>query len=161
MKTKALLILPFLGLMGFFCLANDEVPVAVSPGSGTGVSAVETRCPTFSWSGVAWAKKYRVSVFGVEDEVAKFDREMKLTRRPVLSEEIAGGGLSWTPSVSQALIAGADYAWCVGAMDAGGAWTWSELKRFRVEGSAGRAFGEEIQAGPEKEKGKFDAKGEA
>jgi len=161
MKTKALLIVSFLGLLGSFCLANDEVPVAISPGSNASIAGVESRCPTFSWSGVDWAKKYRVSVFGVEEEMGKFDKEMKLSRQPVLSQEIAAGGSSWTPGLSQALNAGADYAWCVGAMDANGTWTWSEMRCFRVEGSTRQVFGKEVQVDLEKEKGKFDAKGEA
>jgi hypothetical protein len=132
---KALLVLLFLGLMGFLCLGNDGVPVAISPGMAGGVGVVESRCPTFSWSGVAWAQMYRVVVFGVEDAVAQTDGEIKLTSKPLLSEDIAGG-LSWTPSVSQGLTEGFDYAWYVGAMDAGGAWAWSESRRFRVEANA-------------------------
>ncbi len=140
MKTKALFILLFLGSMGLFCLGNDDVPVAISPGSGAGVGVIENRCPTFSWAGVAGAQKYRVVVFGVEGEGT-------LTSKPVLSEDIAGGGLSWTPGVAQGLADGSNYAWCVGAMDAGGVWVWSETRRFRVEKSAMWAVSEGDETG--------------
>jgi hypothetical protein len=136
MKTKALLILLFLGSIGSFCQVIKDVPVAISPGITGGVGVVENRCPTFSWSGVAWAQKYRVVVFRVEDVAAKVSSEIELTAKPLLSEDIAGGGLSWTPSVSQGLAEGADYSWSVGAMDASGAWAWSEPRRFRVEASS-------------------------
>jgi hypothetical protein len=117
---------------------TENIPIAVSPGSETGVAAISQNCPTFSWSGVAWAQKYRVVVFGVEDERAKIGAEMKLTAKPVLSADIPGGGFSWTPSVSQGLASGADYVWYVGAMDAGGAWAWSSLRRFRVEDASAK-----------------------
>jgi hypothetical protein len=135
MKIKTLFLLLFLGLISFNCFGNDGVPMAISPGMAGGVGVVEDRCPTFSWSGVAWAEMYRVVVFGVEDAITQTAGEIKLSAKPLLSEDIAGG-LSWTPSVSQGLAAGADYSWYVGAMDAGGAWSWSEPRRFRVEASA-------------------------
>jgi hypothetical protein len=159
MKTKAVFILGFLFFSGFVCRGNDDVPVAISPGMAGGVGVVENRCPTFSWSGVAWAQKYRVAVFGVEaereigneetkmspqeDAKAEIGSEMKLTATPILSEDIAGGGLSWTPSASQGLVSGADYAWYIGAMDANGTWAWSELRRFRVEASSKLTLNEE------------------
>ncbi len=150
MKKKALLICLFLGVMGSFCLGNDGVPVAVSPGNSHGVALVESRCPTFSWSGVPWAKKYRLAVFLVEGGARALVGEMKLATSPVLSQETAAGGSSWTPGADQALADGQEYAWCVGALDANGAWTWSDLARFRVDGSARRMPAEERQAEAEK-----------
>jgi hypothetical protein len=135
MKIKTLFLLLFFGLISFNCFGNDGVPKAISPGITGGIGVVDDRCPTFSWSGVAWAQKYRVVVFGVEDAVAQTAGEIKLSAKPLLSEDIAGG-LSWTPSVSQGLAEGVDYAWYVGAMDVAGAWAWSESRRFRVEAAA-------------------------
>ena len=128
MKANFLAILFF--LLNWSAMASDDVPVAISPGSARGVAAVESRCPTFSWSGVGWAQKYRVVVFAAKSMSAKESAEAEPAAQPVLSEHIAGGALSWTPSVSQGLNEGVDYAWCVGALDAGGAWTWSEVRRF-------------------------------
>jgi hypothetical protein len=162
MMKKVVLILVLLGLLGFNCFGNNDVPVAISPGMAGGVGVVENRCPTFSWSGVSWAQNYRVVVFGVEDVSAKIEGEVALTAaRPLLSEDIAGGGLSWTPSVSQGLAEGADYTWQVGAMDSSGAWAWSEPRRFRVEASSKQALVKGEKSDLKGQVGKDEASGEA
>jgi hypothetical protein len=117
---------------------------------------------------VAWAQKYRVVVFAVAVPGAGIDDETRQAvgdnlpampeagpeahRKPVLSAEIAAGALSWTPSVSQGLAEGVDYAWCVGALDANGAWTWSELMRFRIDIGARQALGDNDQDGLKEKK---------
>jgi hypothetical protein len=145
MKAKAVLMAVFLIFAGFVCRGNNDVPVAISPGMAAGVGVVESPCPAFSWSGVAWAQKYRVVVFGVEADGKKLNDGMALTAKPVLSEDIAGGGLSWTPSASQGLAEGFDYVWFIGAMNADGAWAWSESRRFRVETNSKLAINKEEQ----------------
>jgi hypothetical protein len=153
---KAILILLFLGFMGSVGLGNNDVPVAISPGMAGGVGVVKDNCPTFSWSGVAWAQKYRVVVFGVEADGKKINDELALTAKPILSEDIAGGGLSWTPSVSQGLIEGTDYTWYVGAMDAGGTWAWSEPRRFRILKNSKLTLNEEEQTSLKQKKEKAE-----
>ncbi len=150
MKANAACIVLVLFFMAGQGLASGDAPAVISPGNGAGVTAVEGGCPTFSWSGVPWAKKYRVAVFLVEGGARALVGEMKLATSPVLSQETAAGGSSWTPGADQALADGQEYAWCVGALDADGAWTWSDLARFRVDGSARRMPAEERQAEAER-----------
>jgi hypothetical protein len=114
MKKAAVFVFAVLVLSGFNLQGSSDVPVAISPGVSGGVGVVKDSCPTFSWSGVAWAQKYRVVVFGVEGDGKKINDEMALTAKPILSEDIAGGGLSWTPSASRGLAEEADYTWYVG-----------------------------------------------
>jgi len=71
-------------------LAEDFVPVAVSPGSERGVARVGDRCPTFSWSAIAWAAGYRVVVFeGTTAEIAPYESMVSMSV-PVLSRTSGG-----------------------------------------------------------------------
>jgi hypothetical protein len=77
-------------------------PVAVSPGSERGVARVGERCPTFSWSAIGWAAGYKVAVFEAKTAENKAYESMALAAAPVLTQEIKGKALSWTPSEAKA-----------------------------------------------------------
>ena len=107
-----------------------EVPVAVSPGSGSEVALVEARCPTFSWGAVADAESYEVVVYRVGGEGEE--------ARAVLEQEIAGAASSWTPSLGGCLERGGHYAWSVRAAGREGAGDWSEPIWFEVAIAGGQ-----------------------
>ncbi len=133
MKMKG--ILTFLLVMALFGwgLAQEIRPVPVSPGSERGVARVSERCPTFSWSAIAWAAGYRVVVFeALTAEITSYER-MALAAAPVLTQDIPGKALSWTPSEGEGLRDGGSYVWYVQARDASGNGLWSAGKTFLVE----------------------------
>jgi len=104
--------------------ATETRPVAVSPGSESGMVMVGQSCPTFSWSAVPWTEAYRVVVFqAVGDEVLSYE-EMEALTNPVLSKEILGPALSWTPSEENRLSNGGLYVWYVQAVDSQGVGVW-------------------------------------
>ena len=133
MKTRIIFGFFFLVLMITNGNANEKVPVAVSPGSESGVAAVGQSCPTFSWSAVQGAGAYRVMVFkAVGGEVLVYE-EMDAKGYAVINKEIRGPALSWTPSANERLSNGEAYVWYVQAVDAYGVGTWSEGRMFIVE----------------------------
>lgn len=111
--------------------AQEIRPVAVSPGVENGIARVGERCPTFSWSAVGWAVRYRVAVFEAGSADAKTYERTALAAAPALMKDIDGKALSWTPS--EPLVEGRAYIWYVQALDAAGNGLWSEGKTFRVE----------------------------
>lgn len=133
MKFKTWFCLVFLSIFVSGLYANERGPVAISPGSDVGIAVVGMTCPTFSWTTVDWASAYRVEVFeALTPEVVSHD-QMAASAYPVLSKEIQGRALSWTPSSDEQLRNGATYVWYVQAMDAYGTAKWSEGRMFRVE----------------------------
>lgn len=141
MKTKVARVILSLFLVSGLSLAQEIKPVAVSPGNEDGLARVGERCPTFSWSAVGWAAGYRVAVFEAADDfgakpAGAQDRtyeSLALAAAPVLTQEIKGKALSWTPSEAQGLNDGALYVWYVQARDASGNGLWSAGRAFRVE----------------------------
>lgn len=127
------------GVSVVFCLlalvswgfAQEIKPVAVSPGVESGIARVGERCPTFSWSAVGWAVGYRVAVFETGRADFKTYERAALAAAPVMTKDIDGKALSWTPS--EPLAEGRAYVWYVQAVDAAGNGLWSEGKTFRVE----------------------------
>ncbi|HLP46758.1 MAG TPA: tail fiber domain-containing protein, partial [Candidatus Kapabacteria bacterium] len=118
-------------------MAENEAnhPVAVSPGSETGVVTVWQSCPTFSWSAVDQAASYRVAVFeSVDANVANYET-MATMVAPVVSKNIPGPALSWTLSADEKLKTGGQYTWYVQALDAAGnaLGPWSGGRIFKVE----------------------------
>jgi len=114
-------------------LAQEIKPVAVSPGSERGVARVSERCPTFSWSAVGWATGYKIAVFEAQTAEVRTYESMALAATPVLTQDIPGKALSWTPSEGQGLRDGGLYVWYVQARDASGNGLWSSGKAFMVE----------------------------
>ncbi len=131
MKKGMILGLLGLALVAGWGIADDLVPVAVSPGLADGVAVVPQSCPTFSWTSVSWALGYKVVVFEAAGlEVPTY--EMIVTQvSPVLVKDIPGKALSWTPSAEQ-LANGGSYIWYVGAMMNATLGKWSEGRRFMV-----------------------------
>ena len=133
MKGKGVWGFVFLVVLVAWGNGQQIVPVAVSPGSESGVAVVAVRCPTFSWSSIQWAVGYRVAVFeATTAEVAGYEA-MAAVATPVLSKEIQGQALSWTPSARERLRNGGLYVWYVQATDASGRGIWSAGKVFEVE----------------------------
>ncbi len=133
MKARIVICFLLLGLMSTIVTASDQSPIAISPGNDVGVAMVGQSNPTFSWSGVAWAQAYRVAVFETAGTDIPFYEDMAAFAVPVLSKEIKGQALSWTPSTDSGLINGSTYVWYVQAIDAYGAGPWSEGKLFKVK----------------------------
>jgi hypothetical protein len=132
---KKRIIFCFLFLVFIITHGNAEQtrPVAVSPGSESGMVVVGQSCPTFSWSAVQWTEAYRVVVFqAVGDEAMSYEK-MEAISNPMISKEIRGPALSWTPSEEERLINGGVYVWYVQAVDTSGVGIWSEGRMFQVE----------------------------
>ncbi|UCC39121.1 MAG: hypothetical protein JSV96_15145, partial [Candidatus Aminicenantes bacterium] len=106
------LVFSFTGMNGY-----ERGPVAVSPGSDMGAAVVGQSCPTFSWTAVSWAAGYKVAVFEAVSTEALSYEEMGAMVSPVLSKEIRGPALSWTPSAEERLMNGGEYVWYVQAVD--------------------------------------------
>ena len=136
MKKEAILCFLFLVLAFSWVNAQEIVPVAVSPGSESGVAVVGQICPTFSWTAVDWASKYRVVVFeAVGTEVPAYE-QIAAVASPVLNREVIGRALSWTPSAEERLRYGGLYIWYVQAADLSGQGRWSEGRAFKVVAEA-------------------------
>jgi hypothetical protein len=123
--------------LSFVILADDfdKSPIPISPGSDLGVAKVEHSCPTFSWSGVAGATAYRIVIFNtVTEEVLPYE-DMLVTAKPLMSTEIPGQALAWTPSADEGLGTGGFYVWYIQAVDSNGnsVGSWSKGKIFKVE----------------------------
>lgn len=102
-------------------LAAKERLVALSPGKLDRSALIETRCPTFLWSGVS-AGAYEIAVFRVAgDEEA---------REPVLLKSLPGPAFGWTPDAEECFERGGRYAWSVRA--SGDPGEWSEPFHFRI-----------------------------
>lgn len=98
----------------------------VSPGAADRIDEVTSACPTFSWSAAEGATGYELAVLDATDP------ENPIL---VLSREIAGAALSWTPARASCLAPGHDYAWVVRAARGGAeGGEWSAPLLFRVPG---------------------------
>ena len=137
MKRRTLLCFGLLGLLVVLGPAAQVVPVAVSPGRTGGVAVVADHCPTFSWTSVDWAVGYRIAVFDALGVVAvSYEQMASGGSTPVLTKEIEGRGLSWTPSSEEGLRMGGMYVWYVEAMSPSGPGVWSVGKVFIVDAGA-------------------------
>jgi len=133
MKRRALVGFGLLGLLVALGSATQVVPVTVSPGRAGGVAVVSESCPTFSWTSVDWAVGYRVAVFDAQGLGAvSYEQMASAGIEPVLSREIEGRGLSWTPSSEEGLRTGAMYVWYVEAKSPSGPGVWSAGSVFIV-----------------------------
>ncbi len=135
---KASKIIGFLLCLAFVTTsvaASQEGPLAVSPASEMGIAKVNQLCPTFSWTAVDAAVGYRVEVFTAAHEMELSHDELASFSYPVLTKEIRGAALSWTPSSDQCLSNEEVYVWYVQAIDDSGAGVWSQGRSFRIEAS--------------------------
>ena len=132
MKHKILFCFLIFTLILSSVHALEKGPVAVSPGSDTGVARIGGSCPTFSWTSVEWAKGYKIAVFqAFSPEVPTYE-EMEALSSPLLSKTILGRALSWTPTSDERLGAGRTYVWYVRGEDTFGQGIWSEGRMFQV-----------------------------
>jgi hypothetical protein len=137
MKRMTLACFGILGLLVVLGSAAQVVPVAVSPGRSGGVAVVAEVCPTFSWTSVDWAAGYRVAVFeALGVGAVSYEQMASGGTAPVLSREIEGRGLSWTPSSEEGLRTGKMYVWYVEAMSPSGPGVWSAGRVFIVDAEA-------------------------
>jgi len=132
MKKKIILGLLGLAFITGLGVADDLVPVAVSPGTENGPAVVRQSCPTFSWTAVSWALTYKVVVFEATGENVPTYENMAATASPVLVKEIPGQAFSWTPSAEEQLLNGGRYLWYIGAMVNAAQGQWSVGRRFTV-----------------------------
>jgi len=154
MKRKTLVCFVLLGLLVVLGPAAQVVPVAVSPGRARGVAVVSELCPTFSWTSVDWAVGYRVVVFeALGVGAVSYEQIASAGTEPVLSREIEGRGLSWTPSSEEGLRTGAMYVWYVEAMSPSGPGVWSAGRVFIVDAGANGPGSEERVTRVLREKG--------
>jgi hypothetical protein len=126
-----------LGLLGLAFIAglgvaDDLVPIAVSPGAEKGPAVVRQSCPTFSWTAVSWALTYKVVIFEAGDGEVPAYEKIAASAAPVLVKEIPGKAFSWTPSADEPLINGGSYVWYVGAMVNAAQGSWSEGRKFII-----------------------------
>lgn len=113
MKLNTSLYFLLLVFIVSYSNASERAPVAVSPGSDVGVAIVDESCPTFSWTAVEWAKEYKIEVFeAISDELLSYE-QISAIAYPILSKEIHGRALSWTPSSDKKLNNGSLYVWYV------------------------------------------------
>jgi len=137
MKKRTLVCFGLLALLVVLGIAAQVVPVAVSPGRARGVAVVGELCPTFSWTSVDWAVGYRIEVFEALGVAAVSYEQMASSGTiPVLTKEIEGRGLSWTPSSEEGLPTGGMYVWYVEAMSPSGPGMWSSGRVFIVSAVA-------------------------
>jgi len=154
MKKKTLVCFGLLVLLAVLSFADQVVPVAVSPGKAKGVAVVGELCPTFSWTSVDWAIGYRVAVFEALGVAAvSYEQMASSGTTPVLTKEIEGRGLSWTPSSEEGLPGGGMYVWYVEAISPSGPGAWSSGRVFIVSGEAGGVATEERVTKVLREKG--------
>jgi len=144
MKRRTLVCFVLLGLLVVLGPAAQVVPVAISPGRAGGVAVVGELCPTFSWTSVDWAVGYRVAVFEALGVVpVSYEQMASGGSTPVLTKEIEGRGLSWTPSTEEGLPGGGMYVWYVEATGPSGPGVWSLGRVFIVSGEVGGVATEE------------------
>jgi hypothetical protein len=67
MKKIILFIILFATSMLGTTVAQNMVPVGVSPADELGIARIGTVCPTFSWTAIDWTETYRVEVFPAGD----------------------------------------------------------------------------------------------
>lgn len=126
--TLILGTIPVIGAPGW---AEVGAPEAVSPGSERRFSAIESRCPTFSWSAVEGAEGYEL--VALEAESTRVPGEAT-GEGPALRVALPGTALSWTPALHRCLEPGRRYAWSVRTRSAAGGVTgpWSDPRLFAV-----------------------------
>ena len=114
-------------LVGWWSMAVAEEtarPRLVAPGAGPEVAVVESRCPTFHWSGIPAAERYELVVYRAEDDAPEPRERFRVP--------LPGDARSWTPTVDRCLDAAGRYAWSVGAVGGDEAESWSEVGVFEV-----------------------------
>lgn len=102
-------------------------PAAVSPGEERGISAVEGRCPTFSWGFQPGASSSELVVFEVDPDSSQDE-----AAPPALRQIVAGSASTWTPPLERCLERGRVYAWSVRALTKESSSPWAAHRFFEV-----------------------------
>lgn len=103
-------------------VASATPPLAVSPAGDT---AVQTRCPTFSWAPPPGAEGYELVVYALNGTG-------ELSTQPRLLKKLPAGARSWTLPVGECLERGKSYGWTLRAVGSEDSEVWSEPALFRV-----------------------------
>jgi preprotein translocase subunit Sec61beta len=115
---------------------SAQAPEGVSPGAVDRVTAVELRCPTFTWGAVPEAAAYELVVYRLPEEPGPDGAELRLEPSDqALFARLPGGATAWQPSLADGLEPGASYVWFVRAVlktDTGEASEWSAGRFFEV-----------------------------
>lgn len=143
-KSFFLLVLSMLLLLPSD-LVGAEQALGVSPGRVDRPSEIGSTCPTFSWGAVVGAKSYRLVAYEMTQGAA--DRG-----KPILTQELPGTALSWTPNLEDCLARGKTYIWFVRAEGRAAPADWSIGRLFRTPAALGRpelaaALHEYLQSG--------------
>jgi hypothetical protein len=115
-----------------------QVAQPISPGGARAFPALESRCPTFSWTAVDRAQGYELVVYPLPDREALLATSAESARaqldrlRPALRVLLPARASSWTPSGAGCLVAGESYAWAVRTRLAGGEVTSSDTLLFQI-----------------------------
>ncbi|MGD9344396.1 MAG: tail fiber domain-containing protein [Candidatus Aminicenantes bacterium] len=133
MKSKTVLSFVLLVFIFSGSSASEKGLIAVSPGRDAGIAVVGESCPTFSWTAVEWAKRYKVEVFEAFNNEVLSHEDMSVRANLILSKEIQGRALSWTPSSDEQLNSEGMYVWYVQAKDSYGTAEWSEGRIFMIK----------------------------
>jgi hypothetical protein len=120
-------------LLPLVAVAQIEAPLAVSPGAADHRAAVESACPTFSWSLVEAARGYEIAVWKLDDT------SFAVSDLPVQQQRFPKGVTSWTPALGKCLDRGASYAWAVRAIGKKQGGEWSEARLLHVAAGPTRA----------------------
>jgi hypothetical protein len=104
--------------------SEQNMPVAVSPGSGDGVELVASTCTTFSWTTMEAVQGFTLAVYEVTDEGQ--------LGNPIIRRALPAGATSWTMPAGTCLARGRTYAWVVGAVQQDGGTQWSRPVVFKV-----------------------------
>ena len=139
MKKSMFLILS-IGIITFsvgsaFCLTGAlEI---VSPGSPTGISLIESRCPTFSWAAREGTSAYELVVYHLPEGLDPAEYQPS-DDEEILYTYLPGGANTWTPPFSRSLQRGETYLWFIRALKEDGEGRtealsdWSEGSWFMV-----------------------------
>jgi preprotein translocase subunit Sec61beta len=127
-------------LAGIAMTASATVPEGVSPGAVDRIVEVESRCPSFYWSGAPGAAAYELVVYRLPEEGQTPDTgeiEFSLSDE-VLYAKVPGGATAWQPSLADGLEPSGSYVWFVravlreGAGETVEAGDWSAARFFSV-----------------------------
>lgn len=121
----------FASTLGFAVPAAAQPPTPVSPGDAEGGAVVQSRCPTFSWTGIEGVRGYELALYRLVEEAAaegSTEAEPELLARV----QLPAGSTGWTPSLGRCPERGGSYAWSVRALETARAGEWSEASLFEV-----------------------------
>ena len=117
--------------LGLVVPAAAQPPTPVSPGDAEGGAVVQSRCPTFSWTGIEGVRGYELALYRLVEEAGA---EGATEAEPELLAQVRlpAGSTGWTPSLGRCPERGGTYAWSIRALESARAGEWSEASLFEV-----------------------------